>query len=130
MPALSSSLEFTYNNTTSVAVVYPNTATGVLTYFSSKEKAAGYYGSTDGFHTVAFTANSTFVGTMTMQATLATSPNSTDWFNILDTTSTYTEFNTRTTSTVDYYNFTGNFVWVRGLVQIEQGSVEVIHYNH
>lgn len=130
MPALSSSLEFTYNNTASVAVTYPNTATGVLTFLSDKARAAGYYGATDGFHTVAYTAAPEFVGTITIQATLATDPTANDWFPIRDTTSTYTVFNTRTTSTVDYYNFTGNFVWIRGKVDIEEGTVSVIHYNH
>jgi hypothetical protein len=130
MPALSQSLEFTYNNTTSVAVVYPNTATTMLTYTSTKAKGDGYYGSSDGFHTVAYTANTDFVGTITMQATLATDPADSDWFNVTGTTTTYTALNIRSTSTVDCHNFTGNFVWVRGQVRIEDGIVEVIHYNH
>ena len=31
---------------------------------------------------------------------------------------------------IDYYNFTGNFVWVRGVVIIEAGTVNSILYNH
>jgi len=130
MPALSKSLEFTINSATSVAVVYPNTATDVMTYTSMREKGDGYYGNSDGFHTVGYTATPTFVGTVTMQATLATEPTESDWFNIKDTTSSYTIFNVRTTSTVDLHNFTGNFVWVRGHIRINDGAVEVIHYNH
>lgn len=130
MPALSQSLEFVINTSTSVAIQYPNTGTGMLVYKSLKAKGDGYYGSSDGFHTVAYTAASTFVGTVTMQASLAAEPTDLDWFNIPNTTSTYTTFNVRTTSTVDCYNFTGNYVWVRGHVSITDGAVEVIHYNH
>jgi len=130
MPGLSQSLEFIVATTATVAVQYPNTATGVLVYTSEPVKGDGYYGSSDGFHTVAYTAASTFVGTMTVQASLASDPTESDWFFIPNTTSTYTTFNSRTTSTVDFYNFTGNFVWVRGHISIEDGAVEVIHYNH
>lgn len=130
MPALSQSLEFTINSSTTVAITYPNTATDMLTYFSDRAKGDGYYGSSDGFHTVAYTAADTFIGTITMQASLASDPASNDWFNIAGTTCTYTAFDIRSTSTVDYYNFTGNFVWVRGKVELADGTLEVIHYNH
>lgn len=130
MPALSQSLEFVINTGTSVAVHYPNTATGMLVFTSLKAKGDGYYGSSDGFHTVCYTAVDTFVGTITMQASLASEPTDADWFNIPNTTSTYTAFNVRTTSTVDCYNFTGNYVWLRGHISIADGAVEVIHYNH
>lgn len=130
MPALSQSLEFIINTSTTVAITYPNTATQMLTYTSEKAKGDGHYGSSDGFHTVCYTAGDTFVGTITMQASLASEPGISDWFSVADTTVNYTALNIRTTSTVDYFNFTGNFVWVRSKVEIEQGTVEVIHYNH
>jgi hypothetical protein len=31
---------------------------------------------------------------------------------------------------MDIYNFTGNFVWVRGHLSIDAGSVMYINYNH
>jgi hypothetical protein len=130
MPALSKSLEFTINSSTVVAVTYPNTATDVMIYKSEKQKGDGYFGNSDGFHTVAYTATPSFIGTITMQASLATEPVESDWFNVVGTTSSYSVFNVRTTSTVDLYNFTGNFVWVRGHIRIQDGAVEVIHYNH
>jgi len=133
MPALSQPLEFiNYNNTASVQVVYPlftNTNT-TLVYYSGRVQGDGYYGSSDGFHTVAITASNDFIGTATIQASLATSPSDSDWFNVTDATVTYTAMNERTTATVDCFNFTGNFVWVRGCVQIESGAVESILYNH
>jgi len=130
MPALSQSLEFVINTSTTVSVQYPNTATDMMSYVSNKVKGDGYYGSTDGFHTVAYTATPLFVGTITVQASLSSEPTESDWFNVSGTTSTYTALNIRTTSTVDIHNFTGNFVWVRGYLQIADGALEVIHYNH
>jgi hypothetical protein len=134
MPALSQSLLFTPANsvgtTATVAVVYPNTATSTQIYLSEKVKGDGYFGNSDGLHTVMYAANSTFVGTVTMQATLATSPTNNDWFNVSGTTSTYRVLDNRSTSTVDSYNFTGNFVWVRGYVAINAGSVFMVQLNH
>lgn len=134
MPALSQSLLFTPANsvgtTATVAVVYPNTATTTQVYISEKAKGDGYFGNSDGLHTVMYAASPAFVGTITMQATLATDPSSSDWFNVSGTTSTYTALNIRTTATVDAYNFTGNFVWVRGHVAIDAGSVFMVQFNH
>lgn len=130
MPALSQSLTFTVENTSTVVVDYPNTGTTTMIYTSDRVKGDGYFGGSDGFHTVMYTATPTFVGTVTMQATLASEPVDSDWFNVVATTSTYTLMNTRSTSTVDVYNFTGNFVWVRGYVAIEQGAVSSVRYNH
>jgi hypothetical protein len=134
MPALSQSLLFTPANsvgtTSTVAVVYPNTATTTQIYLSEKAKGDGYFGNSDGLHTVMYTASSAFVGTVTMQATLATSPAENDWFNVSGTTSTYRVLDDRSASTVDSYNFTGNFVWVRGYVAIDAGSVFMVQYNH
>ena len=131
MPALSQSLEFvTYTNTASVAVVYPNSATSVMIYNSGKVQGDGYYGSSVGLHTVMITATSNFVGTASIQASLATLPAETDWFSVDNATVSYTEMNSRNTSTVDCFNFTGNFVWIRGVVAIAGGTVESILYNH
>lgn len=132
MSALSQSLEFVNFTTATCSIVYPNTATGVMVYTSAKVKGDGYYGSSDGLHTVAYTAAMTFVGTMTMQASLASNPTESDWFFVNGVSKTYRAdpLDARTTSTVDCYNFTGNFVWVRGHVSIADGAVEVIHYNH
>lgn len=134
MPALSQSLVFVpstaVGNTGTTSVVYPNTATGVLTYVSDKLKGDGYFGSSDGLHTAMYVATQDFVGTVTMQATLASEPTSLDWFTVNDTSASYAVTNIRNTSTVDIKNFTGNFVWVRGHVMISDGSVEYIQYNH
>jgi hypothetical protein len=131
MPALSQALEFiTYTNTASVQVVYPNSATNTMVYISDKIRGDGYFGSRDGLHTAMVTATDTFVGTATIQASLATNPSNSDWFNVNGASVSYTVMNQRTSRTVDCFNFTGNFVWIRGVVQINAGSVESILVNH
>lgn len=130
MSALSESLQFVVYTTATVEIMYPNTATGVMVYTSERIKGDGYYGGSDGFHTVSYTAAQTFIGTMTMQASLATEPAESDWFFIPETEQNYTVLDARSTSTVDCYNFEGNFVWLRGYVAIADGAVEAIQVNH
>jgi hypothetical protein len=130
MPSLSQSLSFIVNSTSTVVVDYPNTGTSTMVYISDKVKGDGYFGGSDGFHTVMYTAGADFVGTVTMQATLASAPSEADWFNVVNTTSSYRLIDFRSTGTVDLHNFTGNFVWVRGHISIEQGVVSSIRYNH
>jgi len=140
MSAISQSLTFsTYDSTSSVQVVYTlwNTGTnlGTLIYISDKVPGDGYYGNSNGLHTVMYNYDTNFIGTITMQATLATAPVEADWFNVADTTSvqtsstvTYNDMDVAIES--DYYNFTGNFVWVRGYIAIASGQVESVLYNH
>jgi hypothetical protein len=138
MPSLSQGLEFTtYTNTGSVQVTFPlySTSSGTLIYTSTKAKGDGYYGASDGLHTVMYTYDSNFIGTVTMQATLASNPIESDWFNITGTTTEMTEMSPGydsidVTVRSDFYNFTGNFVWVRGYVAIESGQVGSVFYNH
>jgi hypothetical protein len=134
MPALSESLVFipdpSGGDTATTAVVYPNSATNVLVYFSDAHKGDGYFGAGDGLHTVMYVADMNFQGTIKMQASLATNPADSDWFDIDNTSVTYTALNSRNTSTTDMFNFVGNFVWVRGSVSISNGSVLYIQYNH
>lgn len=130
MPALSQNLIFhTTSGTATVLVNYTGTGT-VQTFISDQVKGDGYFGGSDGFHTVAYNTTRYFIGTVTMQATLASEPVSADWFTVSNTDVRYTEFDARTQSNVDLYNFTGNFVWVRGHIQIEEGAVTSIQYNH
>lgn len=130
MPALSQSLTFTQNSTSTVVVDYPNTGTTTIVYLSDKVKGDGYFRGSDGLHTVMYTTSYNFLGTVTMQASLASAPTEADWFNVADTTSTFIVSNVRTTSTINLHNFTGNFVWVRGRIAIDQGAVSSIRYNH
>ncbi len=143
MPAQSQSLNFTVNSTSTVLLNYPNTATTALTFLSDKVKGDGYFGGSDGNHTFQIQLTG-FVGNLEVQASLSSEPGSTDWFSVpistystIDTTgfigqtaTTYISYNTATTS-VNSYNFTGNFVWLRGKISnFTQGTVNAIKYNY
>ena len=68
-----------------------------------------------------------FVGIIKAQASLATSPTESDWFDVMDT-----EYGdgTNPISTTAVYNFTGNFVWVRFRVSnFSAGSINRVLYN-
>jgi len=93
---------------------------------TTKVKGDGYYGYTDGLHTVAYFPSS-FVGTIKMQASLATTPTSTDWFDIDGTSMT----NAVAGSTAVTYNFTGNFVWLRVAVSgFTSGNISKVQLNY
>ena len=134
MPALSQSLTFKITNgnttTNTVSISYPNTGTTTIVYTSERIKGDGYFSGSDGLHTVGYSASNIFQGTITMQATLASEPGATDWFDVVGTSVTYTSNDTRTNNTMDIYNFTGNFVWVRGNLSMNAGSLLYINYNH
>jgi len=150
MPALSQNLTFKITNgnttTNSVQVQYPtNTATTALIYHSERIKGDGYFGNSDGLHTV-FWRVAGFVGTIEVQGTLASEPTELDWVTVkltqpgnkfyIDTTGLVTAAGvditryTQETTTSKSYNFTGNFVWVRGRIsEFTQGVMNGISIN-
>ena len=94
-------------------------------------KGDGYYGRSDGFHTVQYDLDN-FLGTVIIQGTLATTPTADDWFDISNTEHVSTS-NDSSSSTSDggfVYNFTGNYVWVRAYVTYTDGAVNSIKLNH
>ena len=88
-------------------------------------KADGYYGNSDGLHTVAYIVSSDYVGTIKMQGSLATNPEDQDWFDISGTS----VGNGVDVVPTQYINFTGNFVWVRSIVTADTGSLTKILLN-
>ena len=110
----------------------------------TKYRGDGYYGRSDGFHTVQITVTG-LIGNISMQGTLATNPVEADWFTVelgtgnssVDTTGLITaqnitsvEYTSATTNTKNY-NFTGNYVWVRAYVSNwTDGTVNSIRLNH
>lgn len=146
MPNLSQQFTFALGTTgtvTATTVLIPSTAIspygttyyGTDLFISNALKGDGYYGSSDGVHTVTYTVGANFCATMKMQATLAVAPEENDWFDINDTTVVYDRVGhpVNTTATT-YINFTGNFVWVRANIvrhaDIPHGSLLAINYNH
>lgn len=97
---------------------------GVSNSFSSdKVKGNGYYGYTDGLHTVSYKFTN-FTGVMKFQATLATAPTENDWFDV------GTEVACNNSTVSNAFNFTGNFVWCRAHVtNFSSGSIDRVLYN-
>ena len=93
------------------------------TVTGEKFKGDGYYGRSDGFHTVQYSITG-FTGIVAIQGTLAINPVEADWFTI------YTETHLTTTKVIAA-NFTGNYVWVRAVVSSwTDGTVSSVLLNH
>ena len=115
----------------------------IQSHTGEKYKGDGYYGRSDGLHTVQLDLNG-FLGNVEMQGTLAINPTEDDWFSVrlgsgqtIDTTgklvsatTTKLEYSDNKTSS-DTYNFTGNYVWIRVLItNWTDGTVNSIRLNH
>jgi hypothetical protein len=94
-------------------------------FSSDKLKGNGYYGYTDGLHTVQYQTIG-FVGTMIVQASLATDPTDADWFDIAETELNADVANSSTTA----HSYSGNFVWCRISVRnFSAGTIQKVLYN-
>lgn len=139
MSALSNQFLFTLGTGTMTAtsVAIPSAAVAPdssADFKSHPQKGDGYYGNSDGLHTVTYTVTPNFSGNLCVEATLATNPSETDWFTATNSTVTYAFPIVPATTTTNYVNFTGNFVWVRARVRRSadqpNGTVLFINYNH
>ena len=100
----------------------------IQTVTGDKYKGDGYYGRSDGFHTVQYTLTGV-VGTISIQATLAVNPTADDWFTVY--TQSYPADSTGSTSGSFITNFTGNYVWIRAYISDwTDGTVNSIQLNH
>jgi hypothetical protein len=128
MPANSTTLEFIDQDgtTLSPSVVQSPEADSTSTVLTTdKVKGDGYYKGGDGLHTVHYSITD-FSGTVKMQASLATSPASADWFDIAGTT-----YTTSPDTDTDFVaNFTGNFVWLRAIATYTNGRINSIKVNY
>jgi len=85
-----------------------------MSYTGDKARGDGFYGYSDGLHTVSFHVNN-FTGRIWLQATLLDSPTEADWFNIaLATATEYLQIDG--TSATEGVTFVGNFVYVRAKI--------------
>ena len=103
------------------ANTHPGDST-VTTVTGTKFKGDGYYGRSDGFHSVQYTYDG-LTGTVTIQGTLAIDPAQDDWFDV----HTYTAAQ-ETASKIA--SFTGNYVWVRAKVVYTDGTINSVTLNH
>ena len=94
---------------------------------SDKVKGDGYYGFSDGVHTVQ-TRVTSLVGTIKIQGTLVKDPADTDFVDIV----TVNESDGSTAITNSFLNnFTGNFVWIRIAISgFTAGSINNIFMAH
>lgn len=123
--------------TTTTVTLIPTTSHGTalgnydgssLDFSSDKVKGDGYYGFSDGMHTVAWRVSG-IVGTVKIQGSLVQDPADTDWVDIdlreadgnfsatadgliSEVTTTSQVYATATTES-RVYNVKGNFVWIR-----------------
>jgi len=127
MPANSVTLEFIEQDgsTISATVQTPEADSTLTQVISDKIKGDGYYTGGDGLHTVQYSITD-FSGSIKMQASLIASPAASDWFDITGTTYTTSP----DTDTDAMYNFTGNFVWLRAVVDYTNGRVNSIKVNY
>ena len=88
-----------------------------------KFKGDGYYGRSDGLHTVQYNFEG-LTGTINIQATLAVNPVDADWFTVHSYTAAQESDN-------KFANFTGNYVWVRANISNwTDGTVNSVQLNH
>ena len=101
---------------------------GSATAFNSdKVKGDGYYGFSDGVHTVQ-TRVTSLIGTVKIQGTLQKAPTSTDW---VDIASVVTSDGSSAVTNSYLNNFTGNFVWVRIAVSdFTAGTINNVYMAH
>jgi len=100
------------------------------TVVGEKYKGDGYYGRSDGLHTVQMNVSG-FIGNIKMQGTLATEPTDADWFNIVGAELDANDSSLNGSDGAFLYNFTGNFVWVRAYVtNFFDGTINSILLNH
>ena len=99
----------------------PTTVTG------ENFKGDGYYGRSDGVHTVQ-TRVTSLIASVKIQATLATTPADTDWVDI----ETVVNGDGSTAITQGYLtNFTGNYVWIRiAVTNFTAGTINTIILGH
>jgi len=123
---------------------HPNGST-VESLFGDKFKGDGYYGRSDGIHTVQWSL-SNFVGSVKIQGSLSVDPQEDDWFTVrLETSNEFVVDTTGKVSTLllnslNYvestsnsftYNFVGNYVWVRARIENwTAGTVNSIILSH
>ena len=101
---------------------YPPYDGSSTTWSSNAFKGNGYYGYTDGLHTVSYKLTN-----IKFQATLLQNPTDSDWF---DVTSTTVGDGTNAVTGNFFFNFTGNFVWCRAhITNFSSGNINQVLYN-
>jgi len=111
-------------------ITHPGDST-VETVTGEKYKGDGYYGRSDGLHTVQYNLTG-LAGSVIIQATLAVNPTDEDWFTVYSKTYALSgsQANNETEKLSNLVNFTGNYVWIRARIEYTDGTVNSIILNH
>ena len=131
MPANSETFNFVVDSANQTQLTHPGDST-TETRTSDKLKGDGYYGRSDGLHSVQYNVTG-FLGKIITQATLATAPTSSDWFTLSSTEHSNLGDSTGSDNGNGSVikNFTGNFVWIRIYVSDwTDGTINSIVLNH
>jgi hypothetical protein len=110
---------------------YSNDNSPSTTFYSEKQKGAGYHKYNSGVHTVVFQFDN-FKGSVKIQATLELYPGDNDWFDVIYNTISTPLDAVDSTPLVGTANctFTGKFMWIRAAYALEQGTITKIRYNY
>ena len=138
--------------TTSTVTLLPTTTFGTAignydgssaSFSTDDVKGDGYYGFSDGLHTVSWRVIG-MIGTIKIQGSLVQTPTNTDWVDIdlreadgnysvtadgliSEVTTTAQEYTTATTES-RVYNIKGNFVWLRANISnFTAGTIHTIN---
>lgn len=154
MPATSTTLQF-YNpyitrnqHVSQPSFTMPQMVNGqqvppVLTVYSDRINAAGYYSLGSVQHTISYTIEGSFRGTITIQYSNFPNPQDTDWTDIPETQKYYYGLETTGSAGIsggfsgaishptqtDLFNFVGNYAYLRARLDISQGTVNTVRYN-
>ena len=110
---------------------YSNSNSPASWYFTEKKQGSGYHNKSNCLHTAVFVFDN-FKGSVKLQATLELQPGDADWFDVVYDNSAVQLTSLDSTPIVDAAtrNFTGNFLWVRAGVMLEEGTISEIRYNY
>lgn len=99
----------------------------VLDQTGAATRADGYYGFSDGLHTIAYYLKE-FRGRLFLDGTLSDDPKENDWFTVQLDGADYVSVDTATTEIKDY-NVVGNFVFLRARIQRSHLGVIASEYG-
>lgn len=105
-------------------VTYEESSGGVVN--SNRHIGVGYYPSYSALTTVTISLSENFVGNITIQGSLHSSPTELDWTTI----ETFNKNNADENNIITK-NLYGNFAWIRSNIhEFESGSVNYIRISH
>ena len=102
-------------------------------FIGEKKRSSFWYGYRQGFYSVQIYFNN-FKGRVGIQATLELNPSEKDWFPVyLNSTKPFLEFpkpgSFEGQKDIETYNFTGNFVWLRAIMDRKNFNFDITNEN-